>query len=104
MKDEIKVNKANKSITFINNGIAFSQFGIVDEILDLITNLQEEIEKQDYIINKQDKDIVALSNGNKDLKSRNKKAVEYIKNNCCYLVDNDDKNLLNILNGGDFNE
>lgn len=43
---EIKINKFNKSITFINNGIAFSQFGIADEILDLITNLQQEIERQ----------------------------------------------------------
>lgn len=42
MNDEIKINKTNKSITFINNGIAFSQFGIADEILDLITNLQQE--------------------------------------------------------------
>lgn len=42
---EIKVNKANKSITFINNGIAFLQFGVADEILDLITNLQEENER-----------------------------------------------------------
>lgn len=42
MNDEIKINKANKSITFINNGIAFSQFRIADEILDLITNLQQE--------------------------------------------------------------
>ena len=42
MSDEIKINKANKSITFINNGIAFSQFGIANEILDLITNLQQE--------------------------------------------------------------
>ena len=40
---EIKINKANKSITFINNGIAFSQFGIAEEILDLITNLEQEI-------------------------------------------------------------
>lgn len=45
MNNEIKVNKVNKSITFINNGIAFSQFGIADEILDLITNLQETIDK-----------------------------------------------------------
>jgi hypothetical protein len=45
-----------------------------------ITNLQEE--KEDY-------------------KSRCEKAIKYIKNNCYYLVDNDDKNLLNILNGGD---
>lgn len=58
MNNEIKINKANKSITFINNGIAFSQFGIADEILDLITNLQQE--KEDY-------------------KSRCEKASEYIK-------------------------
>lgn len=42
---EIKINKTNKSITFINNGIAFSQFGIADEILDLITNLQQELKE-----------------------------------------------------------
>lgn len=45
MKDEIKeikIDKNAKSIFFINNGIGFSQFGIADEILDLITNLQEE--------------------------------------------------------------
>lgn len=39
--EEIKINKANKSIAFINNGIAFSQFGVADEILDLITDLQK---------------------------------------------------------------
>ena len=39
--NEVKVNKSNKSITFINNGISFSQFGVADEILDLVTNLQE---------------------------------------------------------------
>lgn len=36
-----------------------------------------------------------------DLQKRIDKAIEYIKNNCYYLVDNDDKNLLNILQGGD---
>ena len=41
MIKEIKVNKSNKSIIFINNGIAFSQFGVADEILDLIINLQK---------------------------------------------------------------
>jgi hypothetical protein len=48
MKDEIKeinIDKNAKSIFFINNGIGFSQFGIADEILDLITNLQEENER-----------------------------------------------------------
>lgn len=45
MNKEIKINKSSKSITFINNGIAFSQFGIADEILDLITNLQQNYER-----------------------------------------------------------
>lgn len=40
---DIKIDKNAKSIFFINNGIGFSQFGIADEILDLIINLQEEI-------------------------------------------------------------
>ena len=55
MKDEIKeikINKENKSITFINNGIAFSQFGIADEILDLIIDLQDEYEKEHYLVDK----------------------------------------------------
>ena len=39
---EIKIDKNAKSIFFINNGIGFSQFGIADEILDLIIDLQEE--------------------------------------------------------------
>lgn len=55
---EIKVNKANKSITFINNGIAFSQFGVADEILDLITNLQQENDRLNNIINELEDIIV----------------------------------------------
>lgn len=76
MKEEIKVNKANKSITFINNGIAFSQFGVADEILDLITNLQEE--------NKELKKVYIKPTFTKreieKYKSRNEKAIEYIGN------------------------
>lgn len=45
MNDEIKINISNGSISFINNGIAFSQFGVAREILDLITNLQKENEE-----------------------------------------------------------
>lgn len=46
MDKEITINKNNKNITFINNGIAFSQFGVADEILDLIIELQEELKYQ----------------------------------------------------------
>lgn len=41
--------------------------------------LIEEIEKLNYIIDKQDRDIIALSNGNRKLKARIDKAIEYIK-------------------------
>ena len=53
--EEIKINKLTKSITFINNGIAFSQFGIADEILDLIEHQNKEIERLNNIIEEFDK-------------------------------------------------
>ena len=43
--NEIKIDKSSQSITFINNGIGFSQFGVRREILDLIENQGKEIEK-----------------------------------------------------------
>lgn len=43
--NKIKINKQSKSITIINNGIAFSQFGIANEILDLVDNQQQEIDR-----------------------------------------------------------
>lgn len=49
--NEIKINKQAKSITFIKNGIAFSQFGIAKEILDLVDNQQQEIDRLNNIIN-----------------------------------------------------
>lgn len=55
MTEEIKINKNNMSITFINNGIAFSQFGVAPEILDYITDLQQENEKLNNIINELEK-------------------------------------------------
>lgn len=51
-KTEITIDKYNKSITFINNGIGFSQFEIANEILDLIVNLQEKSKKYKEIIDK----------------------------------------------------
>lgn len=106
MNDEIiKINKLNKSITFINNGIVFSQFGVADEILDLITNLQNENEelKQDNIIGCK-----------KFIKQRQiiDKAIEWVKEhietyqkNEIVILDwdnfSDPRNLLKILKGSD---
>ena len=50
MSEEIKINKYNKSISFIHNNIAFSQFGVADEILDLITDLQNQLQQKENII------------------------------------------------------
>ena len=42
---EIIIDKNAKQITFTNNGIGFSQFGIADEVLDLIENQIKEIKR-----------------------------------------------------------
>lgn len=42
MSEEIKINKHSGSITFTNNEISFSQFGIAKEVLDLIEDLQQK--------------------------------------------------------------
>ena len=49
--NEITIDKNAKQITFTNNGIGFSQFGIANEILDLIENQTKEIERLNNIIN-----------------------------------------------------
>ena len=93
MKDEIKeiLDKLNKIVPYasVPKELAYMTTNITPQecktLLDYITNLQEENER--------------LKEEKEDYKSRNKKAIEYIKNNCYYLVDNDDKNLLNILGG-----
>ena len=60
MNKKIDINKFNKSITFQNRGIGFTQIGVAGEILNLIDDLQQE---------------------NKQLKERNNKAIEYKKKN-----------------------
>ena len=70
MNNEIKINKANKSITFINNGIAFSQFGIADEILDLITNLQQDTEMYAQLKDEYEEEIKDLQQENEELKKK----------------------------------
>lgn len=42
---EVSINKHNKSIVIARGDIAYSQFGVADEILDLINEQQEEIER-----------------------------------------------------------
>ena len=92
MSEEIKINKHSGSISFTNNGISFSQFGIAKEILSLITNLQQRVEQLEKII---------------------KEAMEYVKKNltigsildgkktyCLNSYSFDYEDLLNILNKG----
>ena len=50
MNKEIDINKFNKSITFQNRGIGFTQIGIAGEILDLIDDLQQENKQLDEAI------------------------------------------------------
>ena len=42
MNKKIDINKFNKSITFQNRGIGFTQIGVAGEILNLIDDLQQE--------------------------------------------------------------
>lgn len=110
---EIKIYKANKSIIFINNGIAFSQFGVADEILDLIINLQEQLHQASLDIQElTEKDIgcpswcdklTNLQEENRqtkllkeryqlekeDYKQRNEKAIKYI-DRMTRVIDYDD--------------
>ena len=86
------------------------------KILDYITNLKEENEKKDAYIKyleeynpKYYKGEKYYGDGREDYKSRNEKAIEFIKEKGCYysgdfddILDLYDLNdLLNILNGGD---
>ena len=155
MKDEIKeiqINKPNKSIMVVNNRGVFVQFGVAYEILDLITNLQEEnnnlkedfkrhIDRINELTEKSDnlqeenqrlKDSISamehnyklltklIENGEsitkkfengliyQDYKSRNEKALDKLY---CYgevfdskILQQFQKEMENILNGGDDNE
>ena len=60
MSKEIKINKTNRSITFINNNIGFSQMGVAPEILDLIENQEQEIER----LKKANKKLQRIANKN----------------------------------------
>lgn len=40
---EIKINKSNKSIVIVRDNIAYSQWGIADEVLNIIEELYNEV-------------------------------------------------------------
>ena len=108
MKDEIKeIIESSRKIIKSNRENGFDRIIIlgddIDKLLDCITNLQEENEKVH-------KDFDELSERYFFTKSRNEKAIEYIKEHIrkddeypAYmemLVEEKDE-LLNILQGGD---
>ena len=129
MKDEIKKILENvKKCCDITKDQSFTVYQRQDilALLDYITNLQEENERLKE--NMKIKDNTILINYNKDTKeytldrknyykinkrlnerldykSRNEKAVEFIKENDGYAISRNyyDNKLLNILNGGDKN-
>jgi len=76
---EVSIIKSNKSIVITKDDITFTQFGIADEILDLINEQKEEIER----LNK-DKD---------DLQNRFNSLMEAHK-----ICDEENERLNNILN------
>lgn len=75
MNKEIDINKYNKSITFQNRGIGFTQIGIANEILDLINDLQQENkqlrDKIPYIIQNNSCKYISIE------KCKNKVCVNY---------------------------
>ena len=104
MKDEIKeikISKSNHSIVIIKNGVTVKeQFAIDDEILDYITNLQEN--------NKSLQANVKLLDDNRIyLNDKIDKAIEYIEYYCIgnnTIENKSHKTLLNILQGEDKDE
>ena len=66
---ETIIDKNAKQITFTNNGIGFSQFGVANEILDLIENQAQENESLNNIINELEKWLKNKIDGWKDDKN-----------------------------------
>lgn len=108
MKDEI--NKIIQSISDfykLDNALKYYLDRHKAQILlDYITNLQEENTELKKLADKYEEEHNTTFNYWKqlikeDYKSRCEKAIEYIKDNLYYCVDNDDTNLLNILKGSE---
>ena len=85
---EIDINKVNKSITFQNRGIGFTQIGIAGEILDLIDDLQQENKQLDEAITICD--ILVKSNVEENLRLRKiiTRVLKYIDSQTCNMPRN----------------
>lgn len=128
MKDEIKEKQLKEvlyGLDYIGNKVknddAILNLGVnsCKILLDYITNLQERCEYLERSNNRREDEIMSLRNECVDgetYKSRNEKAIEYIKEHIKYecddtisgmsfysyhLYDFKKEELLNILNGGD---
>lgn len=86
MNKEIDINKFNKSITFQNRGIGFTQIGIAGEILDLIDDLQQENKHLDEVNCKLRRKIGQLE----DNWNKLKECLKDVMNSC----DDDDKDFV----------
>ena len=85
---EIIIDKNAKQITFTNNGICFSQFGIANEVLDLIENQTKEIEKLHSII-KEVREYINKSSLGCDL---DESETFFIKNDLLEILDKENNN------------
>ena len=70
---------SEEAINQINNRLDETYHWIIDELRQENRQLKEEIEKLNYIIDKQDRDITTISRGNKKIKSVLDEIREYIK-------------------------
>ena len=110
---EIDINKFNKSITFQNRGIGFTQIGIAGEILDLIDDLQQENkqlkERIEYLERSNDRredTIIEQRQEISDLEDNWGRLKEWVKEQPIfnYLAPVDIKNKMQELERSDSNE
>ena len=114
MKDEIKEfiefrTDEDGTYFYYNDKDNIEQWSYkLDELKDYIINLQEELKSANESISWWQNRFNAVSNGNKDLKSRNEKATEYMNN---YIevedapinerIKTEFKEVIRLLTGGD---
>lgn len=96
MSDEIKeildnLKNENNYQVDCNDGSAFKELfaNEINLLLDYITNLQEENKELNDDNIWWNNRFKAVERDNRDYKSRNKKAIEYIENNTLYSEDYD---------------
>ena len=97
MNKEININKSNKSITFQNRGIGFTQIRIAGEILDLIDDLQQEnkilkenAEHNDKVVDNVNWENMLLKKENQQLKDNWNELKEWVNKHYDYYMNNED--------------